>query len=217
MKLFLPLLFALFFAGCGIETDDTQPPCCPNGQCPQPVPVLDPYRTVAPAELPQAWRHGNYAGGSCLWASVEDVLAWQGQHEQASWVRHNCQGAAGVHTDIVPTFESLGLRFAYVDNGDEHFLEWCSRTRRAAAIYWEGGVHAITFCGYVGSDAKIIDNNYRDRVQTLTRQKFLAAWHNAGGVAFTVVYMPPPSRPFAQHFHFFDKGVSLCSVFSVSP
>jgi hypothetical protein len=140
-------------------------------------------------------RHTNYSGGSCLWAAFQDVLSWQHHESEAAWVRQNYSGAAGVSA-AAAVCDKLNLDYAMTTTGDVAFLEWCSRTRRGAAIHWQGGAHAITFCGFVGDTAVLIDNNNPAHEQRIPRQQFLSEWLGSdGGCALTLVSTPAPPRP----------------------
>lgn len=166
---------------------------CPDGNCP----VSDPYaawRDVAPMDLPVELRCQNYAGGSCCHASLISVLRWQGLDEIADKWRKTWSGAAGV-TDLARHAETLKLRYAYTTRGDESFLQWVSDTRRGAAIHYYPN-HAITFCGYdVQGRAVLLDNNRTQKYIFVPKQEFVRAWKGYGGCALTVVYDPPPPKP----------------------
>lgn len=153
-----------------------------------------PYKSLPPVDLPEKMRTSNWGGGSCLHAAFCDLLKWQGYDAEAAEWRRTYAGAAGIG-DIARIANGLNLDFAYTDSGDEAFLDWASRTRRGAAVYCHGGRHAITFCGYVGDEAVVVDNNYTDKMQRRPKAEFLREWHAAGGCAITLVDAPAPPRP----------------------
>lgn len=186
------LLLVVLVAGCESVTIDLGDE--PAASQPIDSPHVCPFVNVPAVDLPVALRHANYAGGSCLWAAFQDVLAWQNREQDATYCRQNCAGGAGV-TDVTAVCDRRGLDYACTTSGDADFLEWASETRRGAAIYWHGGAHAITFCGFVGNKAVIIDNNSPGKEQWLGRGEFLSEWRAAGGVAVTTVYAPLPPRP----------------------
>lgn len=218
------LLLALFFcviAGCdGVSIGEQRPSVeqpygpepgengcpdgsCPNGNCPVDRPCTDaasPYRLVPPVDLPVSLREPNYAGGSCMYAAFCDVLRWQGLFDVADEVRANYRGGQVV-SGLAQICDRRGLRFAYTADGDESFLDWCSRTRRGAVIHWRVSRysdHAITFCGYAADgNAVLIDNNATKRDKRMPKAAFVAEWHRNGGKALTVVYDPYPPRPWA--------------------
>jgi hypothetical protein len=187
----ISLLFCLLLAaGC----DDPQrgPGDCPDGKCP--------YAAVPPMDLPVEMRQANYGGGSCMWASTISVLMHQRQYEAAERLRQHA-GAASVET-VAAVLDRMGLLFAYTNTGDESFLQWCSDTRRGAAIHYYPQ-HAITFCGYARTPggfpelewAVLIDNNMPRLDIRVEKRRFLDAWRDYGGRALTVVYTPTPPRP----------------------
>ena len=179
--------------------------------------LADGAEPLPPINIPPEMRHENYGDGSCLWAAIEDCLAWQGLGDEAAWWRAHCSGGAVIgpstkHQFAVEVAVNRGLRFAYTDRGEESFLQWCSDSRRAAAIQWIGrgtvtagrgrrqtqipvdmpGTHAVTFCGFAGDQAFFIDNNDPARVYSRARADFLRIWRASGGAAFTVVYQVRP-------------------------
>ena len=193
--LLLALFACLLFAGCEnalIEWDaQPAPAVCPSGTCPDAGTC--PYKDVPPVDVPKALRQANYAGGSCNHASLITVLRWQGLEDPARKWRQNYAGGADV-TDLADIADGLGLRFAYTNGGDAGFLEWCSRTRRGAAIHYYPG-HAVTFLGYVGAQAVLVNNNDTTHLIHVPKTEFIAAWKGYGGKAITVVYSPAPPRP----------------------
>jgi hypothetical protein len=191
----LLLCLCLLAAGCELQVG--QPAAIAT--LAQPATADCPFKTVAPVEIPPAYREANYGSGSCMWASFETVLRSQGQIAIAAWCRENCGGAAGVQ-DCARVADAAGLRYAICTNADEQFLQWCSRTRRAAAIHWSDGEHAVTFCGYnLAGEAMLIDNNHTERYERIPKAAFLAQWRASGGYAFTVLYWSPPPRPWYVH------------------
>jgi hypothetical protein len=195
----------LFVAGCepvtimSLDSGGAPPPATrhPSLVTRHPSPATSPYKSVPPLDLPVSLRSSNYGGGSCLHAAFQDVLRWQHQERLAAYWRSNYGGGAGIE-DIAGICNRLGLQFAYTTGGDAAFLEWASRTRRGAAIYWGGGAHAITFCGFVGNEAVVVDNNSPNRVQRMSRERFLSQWRASGGRAVTAVYSPTPPRPWIE-------------------
>lgn len=185
-------------AGC----DAPKAPRCPD--CPRgeawpaglrwAEPGENPYRAVPPMDLPVELRTANYGGGSCLYAALESVLRWQGRFAEAAWLRSNYSGAQSVD-GLGPLCDRHGLRVAFTVEGDAGFLEWCSRTRRGAAIHFYTA-HAVTFCGYdsVGR-AVLLDNNAVDHYTRIPKDRFLVSWRGYGGRALTVVYEPAGPRP----------------------
>ena len=190
------LSMVFLFAGCegiieiGPPSKSPAPGKCPSDGCPD---DKCPYSLVPPLDLPVELREHNYAGGSCFHAGTISVLRHQNLHQVADYWRANFSGGASVST-ITRIAEDIGLRYAYTNIGDPEFLEWCSRTRRGASITYYSR-HAITFCGYVGGNAILMDNNRVEKEIKVPKSEFIRNWRGYGGQAFTVVYAPDPPRP----------------------
>lgn len=152
-----------------------------------------PYPLVGIADLPEQWRERNYAGGSCGHAAMISALRWQGLYELADWWRSNHAGGV-TDTSMINAAEQAGLRFAYTDQAESKFLEWCGRTRRAAVIFYFPA-HAINFLGYHDGKAVLLDNNRTDRYLYVPRAEFLSKWAGWGGFALAPVYDPRSPKP----------------------
>jgi len=181
-----------FLAGCGGIMIGG--PECPNGSCPRPDRDQPPIRSTISVNIPVELREANYARGSCVHASLETTLRHQGRYDLARWWRESYRGgedAGGLEAKM----ERAGLRWASTTAGDPEFLEWVSRTRRSAVIFYKPN-HAVTFVEFsrrLGKDtAKIIDNNHPGRYEHIEKKRFLRGWRGYGGFAATVVGTPPP-------------------------
>jgi len=156
-----------------------------------------PFDPVEAIDLPLKLRQSNYGGGSCMHASMINVLRQQGLYQLADKWRREHWGAAGVW-DLARLSEQEGLKYAYTTEGDEKLLEWCGRTKRWAAIHYFPA-HAINFCGFVQRDgqetAVLLDNNRPERYLYVPKQEFIRRWRGYGGCALTVVYTPPAPKP----------------------
>jgi len=190
------VLALCLFCGCELEVVPADYPSpedhgpvpqrpCPDGRCP--------YATIPPMDLPEVLRQHNYAGGSCVHASLVSVLRWQNLPELAAWWREAYRGGETLG-GLVAKVDAARLRFAYTDRGNTEFLAWCSRTRRGAVVFYKPA-HAVCFCGFVGRHAVVMDNNHPARLEWIPRETFLARWQAYGGVALTAVYSPAPPRP----------------------
>lgn len=163
---------------------------CPDGSCRPDGQDACPYHLVSWMDLPREMRERNWGGGSCVHASTVMVLRWQGHEELADWWRRTYSG--GEHGQgLTSKCERAGLRFAYTNSGDEQFLEWVSRTRRGATIFYKPS-HSICFCGYENGQAVLLDNNRIDVFERVEKQEFIRRWKGYGGFALTMVYQPPP-------------------------
>jgi len=188
-----------------IQTEPSKHDNCPDGRCP--------YQSGPIQRLERALRHANYSGGSCAHAAMQDVLVAQGMAWTARLWRQRYGGGAGVST-LRAICERLDLRYAYTTTGEVEFLEWCSRTRRPACIFYNRSTtdprsaHAITFIGFDRGMAILLDNNDPRREYATPKEWFLRHWQACGrnygyrgGVAFTVIYSPvgpPPGSLFAE-------------------
>lgn len=159
---------------------------------------------------PAPYRQHNWGQeGSCAWASLVNLLHWQGRHAQAEYVRTHYSEGAGPD-ELYPAMDRLGLPYATVPGhgyvrGDEAFLDWCCRTRRGACVpvlpYWcahHQAYHAAHMINLVGLDnqfAYTLDNNGPLDIQRRPRAEFLAEWKQSGGWAFTIVGTPNPPKP----------------------
>ena len=186
---------------------------CPDGRCPryslefrqaryiglntEPKGEPGPEQpSVPPMDLPVSLRQQNYSGGSCMHAAMIDVLNWQGLYSLAVRWRKSYAGGCSVDT-LAQLADKEGLKYAYTIKGDVKFLEWASRTRRGAAIHYYSN-HAVTFCGFQGGDAILINNNSPTKLIRIPKQSFLIQWRGYGGRALTVVYRVPPPRPWRR-------------------
>ncbi|MBL9123030.1 MAG: hypothetical protein JNG90_05320 [Planctomycetaceae bacterium] len=186
----------LVAAGCDGQPKKKRPRTVPQ-QCPPGQPC--PYQTVRLDEIPIVnpppnSRFKNYAGGSCYHASIQQVMVMQGFGDEALEYRAKYAHAASTNT-IADNLDREGFRFAYTDRGDVGFLEWCMRTRRAAAITYFPR-HAVTLVHLDQQNAMLLDNNRVAQYITIPRDEFLHRWrHEFGGGAITVVYHPVPPLP----------------------
>lgn len=144
-------------------------------------------------DLPPALRSPNWGGGSCVHASTVSLLRWQGQHEMADWWRRQYSG--GEYADrLVKRMEAAGLRYAYTHTGDLNFVEWSIRTGRGCGIFYKPR-HAINLVGLDDQHAYLLDNNNTATWETVPRATFERRWREFGGIAWTLVYDPPPPLP----------------------
>lgn len=150
-----------------------------------------------PSGRPPCWHAPRNYGPSCYHAAMIDALRAQDQHAMADWWRKT-QGGGAYTSTMLQIADKAGVRYATTLDGDAEFLQWCSNTRRAAAILWQvdrPGDHAITFLGYIDWEAALVDNRDPHTVFRLPKDEFLAKWRRCGGDAIAPVYSPPPPRP----------------------
>jgi hypothetical protein len=166
--------------------------------------------------IPYAYRQRNWMGrdctggwsGSCAWASLANLLHWQGHHAQAEWIRNNFGAGAGPQ-NLYPTLDRAKIPYAacgqeFGTAGDVGFLEWCCRTRRGACVpvgAWcrkcgrrHPCEHMLNLVGIDATHVLLLDNNGGD-VYARDRNDFIRDWYESGGWAFTPVLSPAPPLP----------------------
>jgi hypothetical protein len=85
--------------------------------------------------LPVDCRQGNWTSdgsGSCVHATMISLFRWQGRFRTAEHWR-GTYGSGEGPGGLAAKFDREGVRYAYVTDGDERFLEWACRTRRGCA------------------------------------------------------------------------------------
>jgi len=150
--------------------------------------------------IPMELRQGNWLGsgglhdGSCVWASMVSLLHWQGRHNTAEWLRRH-YGGGEWPGHFADQLDKAGIRYAYVTNGDEAFLEWACSTRRGAGITVMGGIHMVTLVHLDEKWAAILDNNDVTKFIWIPREKLIAEWKASRGWAVTPIYTPAAPLP----------------------
>lgn len=171
-----------------------------------PVPAPDqlvrnpvPPPEVPSANLPEPMRPHNWVdaggSGSCANASTVYSLRWEGMPEKADWWRNNHAGGETA-TSLRRKHDAAGLAYVYTEAADPSFLEWCTRTRRPAVI-WFFTSHAINFAGFhKGADgqtyAHLCDNNRPSRFITIEKSEFVRRWKGYGGFGLAILASPAP-------------------------
>jgi len=147
--------------------------------------------TVRWMDLPQEFRVKNYAGGSCVHASIETLLNWQGLYQHASWWRKAYSGGE-YSARLNRRLDAANLRYAYTMDKDWSFLQKCIDLRLGCAVNWPSS-HMVTLVGMDEQNVYLIDNNSTERIITRSREQFNREWT---GWAVTVCYVPPPPKPY---------------------
>lgn len=169
--------------------------------CMQPEVKVIPPRGVIEvpiANLPESLRPTNwvdaFGSGSCVNASTVYMLRWRNMEDLADWWRKNHAGGE-TGSSIRRHNEAVGLTYVYTDQTDASFLDWCSRTRRGAIIFFYER-HCVTFCGWAQENGKIVaklnDNNRPSKYISIERNEFLRRWRGYGGFALTQLAPPVP-------------------------
>lgn len=165
-----------------------EPENCPDGRCPTVVESL--------ADVPPQLRQPNYSPfgqGSCVHASTVTILRWQGQYELAAWWKANYHSGEYAGR-LIERLDAAGLKYAYEDDGDIRFLEWCARNRQVAGIFYFPR-HAVNLVDFNETHAVLLDNNRTSDYIYIPRAEFIRNWRGYGGFAWTLVYNTPPPYP----------------------
>ena len=160
--------------------------------------LTTPKKERPTVNLPLVLRQRNWLGpqreGSCTWASVISLLRWQGRYQVADWIRKN-YGDGEWPGDMDAKLSTIGVRFAYVTNGDVKFLEWACRTRRGCGITVMGGAHMVALVHLDNKWAGILDNNSVESIKWVPRETLIAEWKASHGWAIAPVYDPAAPLP----------------------
>ena len=161
---------------------------------------------IPAANVPLALRQKNWpdarGSGSCVIASTCSALQWHNKPELAERFRKSYAGGQ-TETSIKQKWAANGIKFVAPerdhDYGDPELLEWASRTRRAAII-WYFPNHCVTFCCFSNWQGRevawLLDNNRKERFIPIPKQQFLTEWRGFGGFCAIPLFNPAPSIPF---------------------
>lgn len=155
-----------------------------------------------PANLHASLRPENWGTGSCVHASLIYQLRWANQFRLADAWRQTYSGGETAY-GIRQKLDAAGVDYVSTDSADPAFLDWVTRTRRAALI-WYYPSHCVAFCGW-GTDgsgqpvAILNDNNRPGRYIEIPRQKFLSNWRGFGGFGLSVIYSPMVPAPWSAY------------------
>lgn len=181
MRRILMLLVLLTSLGCEAEFDAQS--------------YYLPYQVEIPTmNLPISLQERNYAGGSCVHASTEMCLRWQGLHEVAAWWRDAYSGGESFN-GLTSKLDASGLKWAGTADGDVSYLDWACRTRRGAVIFYKPN-HSICLVHFDEQWAGVLDNNNIGHIEYIDRDTFIRNWRGFGGVAVTPVYTPTAPLPY---------------------
>ena len=136
---------------------------------------------------------GDRNEGSCVHASLVNLLHWQGRHQLADrWqaTHGNGQSALGLAIDL----KNAAVEYRSSQGGNEEFVAWACRTRRGAVVPF-GPNHAVSLVGLDSKTATIMDPNKPDRPFQVDRAAFVADWKSRGGWAVTPLGTPAAPSP----------------------
>jgi len=140
--------------------------------------------------------------GSCVNASVITLLRARGHDQIADWWREN-HGGSETSTSILAKLDAAGIKYAVTRGGDVGLLEYASRNRLGAVLFYTNrrrypvGYHAVNLVDFNDSFAVLVDNNRPLEFDTIPRDQFIAEWLADSGFALVLLYPPPPPWPAA--------------------
>jgi hypothetical protein len=190
------LCLAVLLAGCaGLEQLER----------PEVVPLPPPAAEVPVVDLPTVLREWNWTdrngSGSCVHASTVYHLRWQNQLELARQWRQTYAGGETA-TSIQRLWAGSQIPYVATEAGDPDFLDWATRTRRGAII-WFFPRHCVHFCGWSTIDGRtyalLCDNNRVERYLRVPREEFIRRWREYGGFAATALFAPAPPLPWPAY------------------
>lgn len=143
-----------------------------------------------------------------------------GEHDYAAYHRRHYRGGESSY-GLRRKLDGNKVEYCCTENGDPAFLEWASRSRRGAVIFYYPN-HSICFCGYGKSDqgdvAWLLDNNRINAFIAVPKAAFIRNWRGYGGFALTPIAIdgkplwPAPNKPFPA-FYEAPKGIGDLQAF----
>ena len=153
-----------------------------------------PYPAV---DLPASLRERNWAGGSCVHASMVMLFRIQRKFALANWWRKNHSGDE-YPGSMAKQLDDAGIKYAFTSNkGDVKFLEWAIKTHRGCGVTVRGATHMIILIHLDKKWAGLIDNNTPEEIIWVPRKTFISEWLNSESWVITPIYKPGPPRPVA--------------------
>lgn len=187
---------------------------CSVPEANQPIRIVPPVAVseIPGANLPVDLRPYNWTdrggSGSCANASSVYNLQWAAKPDVAEYWRRTHAGGETA-SSLRAKHDAAKQPYYYTLKADPALLDWATRTRRSAVI-WYYPSHAINFCGF-GRDpdspgdqriyAFLCDNNRPTRFIKVERSAFLRAWAGYGGfgLALAAPPVPPPLYDAVSH------------------
>lgn len=157
------------------------------------------------ANIPKSLRQTNWAdsrgSGSCVIASSCSAFQWINRPELVKLFRTQYAGGQ-TESSIKAKWRANRIPFVCTETDAEHgdpaILEWATKTRRAAII-WYFPNHCVTFVGFGLWDGRevawLLDNNRVGQFIPIDKQTFIRNWRSYGGFAAIPLEHPVPARP----------------------
>lgn len=165
-----------------------------NQITPQPAPSSEHPVMHLPKQLSQRNWIGRGGGGSCVVASMVDLLNWQGKPATARRLKAKYSGGQD-YDGWRAALDAEGIRYASTRaQFDVGFLERAIATRRGCMVTVMGEAHMVCLVDLTSTKAAILDNNFPNEIFWYDRNEFLAEWKNANSWALTPVYSPTSPR-----------------------
>ncbi len=190
------LLLLLCVCGCDLVTDS------PSNYRALPAPAAE-HPVVNPdiAYRQENWR-GPKGQGSCVHASLTNMLRWQNQFQLAADWQKEYKGDGEYDTRLRERLDEQNIPYAFTVKSDLQVLDFAHNTRRGALLWWKPN-HCCTFCGWVQSNGKvygvILDNNNVRQYEFVERSQLHRLWAGYGGFALVTLY-DPPSPPIYRSY-----------------
>ena len=198
-----PLITGCVPVNTPIEDNSSQLPIqkesCPNGLCL----IEGDYINRLSAKVPEHFRYENYAGGSCVHASLATAMMYFNQPELADTWTDTFRGgeySSRLHNRL----DMMQIDYRFTTSGSIEFLDYQMEFQQPCIVTYK----TSHMCLLVGLDpvylwdgdkwlvnqapkAHVIDPNYPDRIEVLSRDGFLQNWRSNGGWATTVFFDTP--------------------------
>lgn len=158
---------------------------------------------IPAANLPVDMRLHNWTdsrgSGSCVIASSCFNHNWVGDSETAKRWRQIYAGGQ-TETSIKAKHDAAQIPYYFTRSADREFLEWVTRTRRSALI-WYYPSHCVNFVGIHRDNTRptdpnlyawICDNNRPTRFIRVPVDEFVRKWAGYGGFALSRESPPAP-------------------------
>lgn len=202
-------------------------PDCPN--CPRPREAGEEEPTVDLLAVPAQFRKRNIeskGSGCCTFRSAEYAAYWA--NLPAIYGLPEYMKANGIEGGGWPAKQAQMIQkiaesrnmpvpaFVQYEGADPGIIELALKTGRLPCVTWDRRSHMLNCVHLDGERAAIVDNNAPDRVQWMSRQRFLQMWSGGtGGWVFLFLNPGPPPPPAGNPVRTgcMPKKPCLCSIY----